>query len=267
MAGKNAAFYMRKYIVISSVIVAVMSLCIVAWVHASFTSGNVNMSNSFTTAAVFPTGEQLISPTATPTPTLTITPTPTPTGIATHIVISEVQTATPGASTSDFVELYNPTSSDINLNNFTLVKRTKTGVSDSNLKSFTSSNVIHAHGFYLWSSTDGGYNTQINADVSTGTNIADDNSIALKDSSNVIVDAVAWGSGHTAPLVEGSAFTPNPSAGQSIERKAYSTSTTITMNVVDSAKGNGYDTNNNATDFVSRTSSQSQNSSSSTETP
>jgi hypothetical protein len=55
--------------------------------------------------------------------------------------------------------------------------------------------------------------------------------------------------------------------GGSLERKALSTSTSATMAVggTDANRGNGYDSDNNSTDFVTRAARQPQNSSSPTE--
>ncbi len=227
---------------------------------AFFSDSETSTNNTFTAAQSFTVPTSIPTPTPTPTPDLS--------GIANHVVISEVQIATSGATTSDFVEFYNPTSSNINLDGFHLEKRTSTGISSVSLKAFSSSNIIPGHGFYLWASSDGEYATQIGADVSTGENIADNNSIALLDSSDVIVDAVAWGSGHVAPLVESSAFSTNPPDNNSLERKALSTSDATSMTSgSDVSKGNGFDLDNNSTDFILRTLSQPQNSSNATESP
>lgn len=217
--------------------------------YAFLISNQTITGNTISTARAFPT------------------PTPDLTNIANHIVISEVQIATSGATTSDFVELYNPTSSNINLNGFHLVRRASTGTPTS-FKAFSSSNIILGHGFYLWANSAGGYATQINADVSTNENIADNNSVALTDNQDLIVDQVAWGAGAGSQFVEGSAFATNPGSNQSIERKAYSTSTISSMTTgVDVLKGNGFDSNDNANDFILRPAPQPQNSSSPTESP
>jgi len=71
------------------------------------------------------------------------------------------------------------------------------------------------------------------------------------------IDTVGYGTGTSA---EGGAPAPNPVPSSSIERKAYSTSTDITMTTGgDALEGNGYDTDNNLNDFIVRT-SQPQNS-------
>ncbi len=182
-----------------------------------------------------------------------------------HIVISEVQIA--GASPSaDFIELYNPTSSDVNLSTFRLVKRTSTGASDTNIVDFNSSDVIKSHGFLLWCLTD--ISSNLGCDKHSADTISNNNSIALRDgavNTGIIVDAVTIGvTLHT--LGEGSPPT-TPSAGQSIERKANSLSDTTTMGSdgIDEFEGNGEDTDSNASDFVLRNTSQPQNSSSAVE--
>lgn len=252
-----------RYLVLSLLLVLSVGFISYQVTHALFSDTAQSNSNTFAAAQVFPSA----TPTPTQIPESTPTPTPDLSGIATHVVISEVQIATPSATGSDFVELYNPATTSANLKKFSLVKRTKTGTVSASLKLFTTSDVIPAHGFFLWASSDGGYAAQIGADVNTGANITDDNSVALLDDSDVIVDAVAWGSGHTAPLVEGTPFTSNPPAGHSIERRALSTSDETSMSGADATKGNGFDSDSNSTDFVPRAVSQPQNSGSATEMP
>lgn len=226
-------------------------------VSALFNDSANSNDNTFTAAAEFP---------STPTPTGGETP---PASIAAHLVISEVQTATSSSVLGDFIELYNPTSPSISLNGMRLVKRTSSGTSDTEIKAFGAGDIVPANGYYLWASSDNGYNNQIHANATTGQNIADNNSVALRNGpvdSGTVIDQVAWGAPTGTPLVEGTAFTPNPTADQGIERKALSTSDASSMTSgADVSKGNGYDTNNNATDFILRTTSEPQNSSSTPE--
>lgn len=206
-----------------------------------------------------------------PTPTATNTPTPTPSNLADHIVISEVQiTEGAGKTTHDFIELYNPTNNSINLKGHRLVKRTGNSPSDTSIKSWTSDTFIPAHSFYLWaSSDDSSYPTTIGANTSTTSILGEENSIALRqgpEDTGTLIDVLSWNNGST--LVEGDEFDPDPGPGQSMERKAYSTSdTTSMMTGSDVTKGNAYDSNNNANDFILRTTSQPQNSSSPIEIP
>lgn len=183
-----------------------------------------------------------------------------------HIVISEVQIHG-GNANEDFVELYNPTNSPVDLNGWKLRKRTSNGT-ESSLVVIGSGKSIPAHGFFLWANSQGGFSTSVNADEDTTANISENNSVALKTPTDVIVDQVAWGNG-TGQFVETTAFPNNPATSQSVERKAFSTSTASSMSSggADELKGNGFDGNNNSTDFVLRTASQPQNSGSATESP
>lgn len=184
---------------------------------------------------------------------------------ATHLVISEVQIA--GADPDDeFIELYNPTSSDIDLGTFRLVKRTSSGSTDTGIVSFNSGDTIPAHGYYLWCNTNLASTLTCNKD--TGTSLSNNNSIALRDgpaNTGTIIDAVTFGT-VTNTLGEGTSLTA-PLASTSAERKANSSSTVSTMAIggVDEFAGNGEDTDNNANDFLIRDIPQSQNSSSALE--
>lgn len=227
-------------------------------------------SNVLSVATAFVT----TTPTPTPTtePTVTVTPTPTPIpGMANHIVISEVQIdGGTGDADHDFIELYNPMNTQIDLIGHRLVSRTGNSSSDNLIKSFTGSTIIPAHGFYLWaSSNDDAYPGSINANTSTTDQLTNSMSIALRngpDNTGTIIDALSWNNGST--IGEGTNASP-PGDNQSLERKALSTSAASAMGIggADEFKGNGYDADNNATDFVLRSVSQPQNSSSPAEAP
>lgn len=178
---------------------------------------------------------------------------------ADHIVISEVQIAGVGA-TNDFIELYNPTGSSVDLNGFRLVKRTATGSADTSIKAWSSETVVPANSYYLWANS--GWTPAVEADASTAATIAVNNGIALRqgpEDTGTIIDSFAWGTASNA-FVEGTVFGSNPSASGSAERKACSSSTAGTMTGTDATNGNAEDTNNNANDFVLRTTSDPQNS-------
>jgi len=233
--------------------------------YAFFSDAASSTNNTFAAAATFPTG------TISPTPTDGATPTP-PEGIANHLVISEVQiTGGTGATTNDFIELYNPTLFPIDLNGYRLVKRSTSAGTDTDIVVWNSSTIISSRKFYLWANSAGGFSASVSANISSTDSISTNDSIAIRSGlkdSGTIIDTLAWGSGHTAPLVEGPAFPTNPTGNQSLERKALSSSTAPSMAIggADEFKGNGYDNGDNATDFVLRTLSQPQNSTSSAET-
>ncbi len=225
--------------------------------NAFFTDTAISEANTFTTSEAFPSAD--------PTPTDGAEePLEESENIADHIVISEVQIGSAASTTHDFIELYNPTDSPISLDDHRLVRRTSAAVADTSIKSFGSNDIVPAKGYYLWTSND--LASIISADASTSSTLSENTSIALRHGpvdTGDIIDALAWGTFTGSPLVEGTVFPSNPSTGQSLERKAISTSTESSMTSgSDATRGNGYDSNNNANDFILRTTSQPQNSTS-----
>ncbi|MFA4818224.1 MAG: lamin tail domain-containing protein [Patescibacteria group bacterium] len=173
-----------------------------------------------------------------------------------HLVISEVQTTGgEGHTTNDFVELFNPTSTPLNLKGYRLVKRTAAGVSDTTLKSWTDDVIVPAYGFYLWANSD--YTSISTApDATTSGSLADNNGVALRQGAadtGTIIDSVAWGNS-TNTFIEGVAWTTNPGPNQSLERRK-------------PLAGARQDTNNNTADFTIQTSPTAQNSATAPETP
>ena len=148
-------------------------------------------------------------------------------------VISQVQISGTTKSSEDFIKLFNPNSSPFDLKGHRLVKRTKTSTTDSSIKSFTSTSLIPAGGYFTWASSADGFADSIGADTATSQSLSTDNGIALRqgaEDEGLIIDSVAWGEAING-LAEGSAFPTNPGAGQTL------------------ARNNNSDTNNNATDF------------------
>lgn len=189
------------------------------------------------------------------------------------VVISEVQIdgGTGQANNNDFVELYNPTSIPFNLNGHRLVLRTGSSTNDTNIFIFNSSHVVPARGFFLWAhkSQSNNFADTISANVFSADTLGANNSVALRQgnlNTGTIIDALSWNNSVNS-LKEGTHFSPDPGINQSMERKALSISTATTMTTTDALKGNGFDSNNNSTDFVLRLVSQPQNSSSTTESP
>ncbi|HLD86091.1 MAG TPA: lamin tail domain-containing protein, partial [Patescibacteria group bacterium] len=166
-----------------------------------------------------------------------------------HLVINEVQTSGgPGATTNDFIELFNPTSQPFDLDGYRLVKRSATSSTDTTIKSWTSSTLVPAYGFYLWANSN--YTTIAAApDAATSQIISDNNGIALRQGaadSGIIIDSLAWGTA-TNGLGEG-ALPANPEANQSLTRQS-------------TGAGSRQDTNDNNQDFGLTASPTPQNSS------
>jgi hypothetical protein len=160
-----------------------------------------------------------------------------------HIVISEIQIA--GSSTSDeFVELYNPTSNSIDISGWNLYRKTAAQVTETLVA--TASGIIPAHGFYLFANSN--FNGGITPDKVYSENISSDNSILIRDNFGNLGDLVGLGNSNTK---EGTTI-DNPIAERSVERKANSDSTEISMSLGgnDEFLGNSEDTDNNFLDFV-----------------
>jgi len=196
----------------------------------------------------------------------------TASALADGLLISEVQIDSingTGGNSDDFIELYNSTDSDIYLGNYQgsylrLVKRTKTGTSDTIIKSWNGNSEakVPAYGFYLWANSDyTGINTT--PDATTTATISADNGIALRlgyINTGVIVDSIGWGDCENE-FVESKAAFDLPGA-QSLERKARATSTAELLAVNGSHHwlGNNWDADNNNQDFVLQTNPNPQNS-------
>jgi len=163
------------------------------------------------------------------------TPPPVPASGINHLVISEVQiTGGSGKADSDFIKIFNPMAVAVDISNWKLRKRTQSGT-ESSIRVFPDGSAIAPSGNFLWANSNSGFSASIGANVSSTATLTASSSIALEDSSSVVVDALAWGSGHTNPFVEGAAYPNNPGANQILKRK--------------STSGVFQDTNSNADDF------------------
>lgn len=182
--------------------------------------------------------------------------------VASHIVISEVQIGGDNGVDDEFIELYNPTGSSVDMTGWRLTRKTAGGTQSNLVASI--SGTIGAHGYFLISHPD--YDGSVAADLeysATTSGLAANNSVTLySDAGTTLVDLVGMGSA----IASESAGTSNPETSGSVERKANSASTAETMTIgEDQTAGNGEDTDNNSNDFVIRTVSDPQNSSSNTE--
>jgi hypothetical protein len=172
------------------------------------------------------------------------------TGIAAHVVISELQTGSSGDAGQEFVELYNPSGSDIALDGWQLQYKSATGTTWS--KKTALAGTIPANGFFLLSST--GYLSQADGFFASGLS-GTAGHIRIVDESSSAVDLVGWGktanSAETAPA-------PAPGAGQSIER---------VPGWLTSDGGNGVDSGDNSQDFLLRDQPEPQSHASQAEVP
>ncbi|MFY0563908.1 lamin tail domain-containing protein [Archangium lansingense] len=200
-----------------------------------------------------------------------------------HVVISEFAPQGPNSAgtgttaTNEFIELYNPTSEEVDLAGWVLQYKSATGSTYAGTYTLPTGAKIAPNGYYLV--TAGGYIGTVTGDASYGTTLSmaagatggghvrlgmPGTSIDIVDP--LAVDTVGYGTGNSP---EGTAITPIADVAGSFERKAYVTSTVASMasGGADVAKGNGYDSDNNSTDFVLRTVRDPQSSKSPTEQP
>ncbi len=205
---------------------------------------------------------------------VTVTPAP---AVANHVVISEVSggNGSGNAATDEFIELYNPTNADVNIGNWRVQYKSATGSNYNASYTIPAGTFIQAHGYFLLGGAN--YSGPVARDLSYGSTIDVSASTTAgghvrigpgltTNVNDVAVDKVAWGTGNSP---EGTAAPSHPAVGGSLERKALSTSTSATMAVggADALAGNGWDTDNNGADFVTRAVRQPQNSQSPTEQP
>src|SRR5689334_6709111 len=85
--------------------------------------------------------------------TLTVAPARPARAVASHVVISEVASRGPAGATDEFVEIYNPTSSSLDLSGWKLQYKSQTGASFSDYTILPAGSSIAAHGFYLFANS------------------------------------------------------------------------------------------------------------------
>ena len=116
---------------------------------------------------------------------------------ATHVVISEFGTRGAGSCNTacEFVELYNPTTADVDIAGWKLQYRSASGTSYSTLVSIGPGSVIRRNSYFLiapsaWTSTPA-------ADASwAGSGFADNGNIRIVNAGNAEIDRIGYGSGN-----------------------------------------------------------------------
>lgn len=223
------------------------------YVRFSPTSGNTSTENISITASGAATQSIALSGTGSVV---------TATG---KVVISEVYGGGGNAGSvlrNDFIELYNPGTSAINLNGWSVQYASAAGTA---WQVTPLSGSIAPKSFYLVQEAAGtGGTTNLPTPDAVGTiNMAGAAGKVLlanvntaqagtKPTGTAIVDLVGFGT--TANGFEGTGPAPAPSNTFSIERKASATSTAITLGTggTEEFAGNGFDNDNNVNDFVSK---------------
>lgn len=159
---------------------------------------------------------------------------------ANHIVISEIQVGGEGVN-DEFIELYNPTGFEVNLENWDLKKKTNSGSENNILNNIEGA--IPAYGYFLIvprancgeNKNETCYEGAVLADdeYTTDSFLANDNAVLLYDNNGNLIDKIGWGE---AVDFEGEVININPENGQSLERK-------VINNIIQ-------DIDNNKNDFI-----------------
>ena len=149
-----------------------------------------------------------------------------------HVVINEVQVGSAASPSDEFIELYNPCASMIDLTGSSLVYRSAAGTSD--LVIISLNKTIAPGGFYLVTGPAFGDMGAPDQSYGAGRMSATGGGVGLRDGTQALIDSVGYGTATNA-FVEAAAAAAPPN-GQSIARKP-----------------NGYDTDHNGSDFVAMT--------------
>lgn len=136
-----------------------------------------------------------------------------------NILLSEISTA--GEKSNDeFIELFNPSDTTVDISNMQLRRRTASG-SESSLRVFPNNTSIPAHGYFLWAHSDGIYAAPFADSETSSSALADNNGVALYTRSGpdgILLDSIAWGTGSRF-VPETPAF-PNPGKKKGLSRNA-----------------------------------------------
>ena len=133
-----------------------------------------------------------------------------------HLLIVEIQ-ITGVNSQQDYIKIYNPTGQPINISQFKLRKKSQKGKTYS-LKVIPSLAIIQPKQYIIWANSRGHFADLIQANYTSQANLSINNSIALLNQEEMIVDSVSWGKinqhfGNSYP------FPQNPTAHQLLKRK------------------------------------------------
>ncbi|MBU0476439.1 lamin tail domain-containing protein, partial [Patescibacteria group bacterium] len=147
------------------------------------------------------------------------------------LLITEVQLADSESQKSEFVELYNPNDSDVDLTNWYVQRKTENATSFSTFASKTlfSGKNVQARDYFLIA-REGSRFVGL-ADIITTYALTENNTLVLKNPNKEIVDKLGWGSANDFEASP----TQNPQIGQSVGRKWVG--------------GEYQDANNNSKDF------------------
>ena len=163
-----------------------------------------------------------------------------------HLVISQIVAQVGDDSTDEFIEIYNPTNHTIFLQGYQLQKKSKFGIVWLDVTSSTALDMfsIPAYSYFLIAGDHYSYTTPFDLKINQEIVYDQGGHLRIIDEDQE-VDRLGYG-GALNP--EGLAAA-NPPANWSLQRKAYYSSTALSLQS-SPYEGNGYDSNYNLFDFV-----------------
>ncbi|MFO0762735.1 MAG: hypothetical protein U0359_40230 [Byssovorax sp.] len=183
-----------------------------------------------------------------------------------HLLISEIRSRGMGGSSDELVELYNPTGAPITLDaSYTLMSRS-TGAANYALRWTGTGKVIPSHGHFLITNATG-YTQMPAGDESLKSGITDATSLELLQS-GAVIDAVCYAfSAGTKATLMGAGYVCEGMPADNLPHKDTSGVGDADVSIQrkpGGALGNCTDTGDNASDFVTTTPAEPQNSQSPT---
>lgn len=143
-----------------------------------------------------------------------------------YVIFSEIFYDTPGTdSDEEWIELYNPTASQIDISGYVIVDNNGTG----STYTFPAGSVIDGGSFFTVAVNQAGFNALYTADAHQYGGIPALNNtgdaLLLLDDSGATVDQVAWEGGASSGVPSGWGTGPTASTGESMVRTAFDTDT------------------------------------------
>ncbi|MDD5606764.1 MAG: lamin tail domain-containing protein [Candidatus Pacebacteria bacterium] len=132
------------------------------------------------------------------------------------LLITEVQIAG-DLSDNDYIKIYNSQNYSIDISDFKLRKRTSTGA-ESSIRVLPKQTILAPKEYFLWANSKNDFHLEIKANTQSTAYLSKNNSIALLDNKNNVLDSLSWGKVEN-PFEDNDNFEINPEKNQRIKRK------------------------------------------------